>query len=70
LRRRKTIAVLCSCECHDLCPVSGRREVAEEEWFSGCTCPGGDLTRTIMTRVKEEDNLRKAMQAEVFQDID
>jgi hypothetical protein len=33
--------VLCKCECHSSCPVTGKRTaVPEEEWRESCTCPG------------------------------
>jgi hypothetical protein len=35
--------VLCKCECHSSCPVTGNRAaVPEEEWRESCTCPGAE----------------------------
>jgi hypothetical protein len=38
--------VLCKCECHSSCPVTGKTTaVPEEAWRESCSCPGAEGER-------------------------
>jgi hypothetical protein len=39
-------AVLCKCECHSSCPVTGAQAaIPEQTWRESCTCPGAEQER-------------------------
>lgn len=40
LRGFKHFVTLCTCSCHERCPLQGKNEVAREAWERRCTCPG------------------------------
>lgn len=45
--RLESGVVLCKCECHSSCPVTGKRTaVPEAEWRESCTCSGTEGERT------------------------
>jgi hypothetical protein len=68
--KRGPFALLCICICHSACPVGNQPQVTDEEWVRECTCSGSDSLREIHERVREEADLRKSQQKEVFRDID
>lgn len=50
--------VLCTCECHVPCPVSGKRRllsglvtVSARTWRDSCTCPGSEAVRAQWERL-------------------
>ena len=47
-------ALLCTCTCHESCPVAGHREVPNQDWLDGCTCPGSQRLRDIENRVQQQ----------------
>lgn len=38
---------LCSCDCHQSCPLARRRAIDFWEWRSACTCPGSENLRGV-----------------------
>src|SRR5258708_1799460 len=50
---------LCSCDCHQPCPVGGRKAVGFLEWRSACTCPGAESMR----RVKGPEALARRLES-------
>lgn len=39
-------ALLCTCDCHSPCPLTGKRAlVGEQTWHEACTCPGAEDER-------------------------
>jgi hypothetical protein len=45
--------VLCTCECHSSCPVTGNRiAVREQSWREWCTCPGAEAGRIRLDEEK------------------
>jgi hypothetical protein len=68
-RNRQPMALLCTCSCHDSCPLGGQRKVPNQEWLDGCTCPGSQRMRDIEQRVDQETEARKARDAEVLRDV-
>lgn len=69
-RSNNAVDILCACNCHNDCPVTGRGEAPDGEWLSKCTCPGSDQVRDIEMRVKHRIDARRVEQAEVFCGID
>ena len=48
LRRLRWVAsaLLCKCDCHSSCPLTGKRtSVLEQTWHESCTCPGAEVER-------------------------
>lgn len=44
--RFEASALLCKCDCHSPCPLSGKRNaVLERTWRESCTCPGAEDER-------------------------
>lgn len=38
--------LLCKCDCHSSCPLTGKRAfVREQTWHESCTCPGAQDER-------------------------
>jgi hypothetical protein len=47
--------VLCTCECHSFCPVTGSRiAVREQRWREWCTCPGAEAGRIRLDEQKAQ----------------
>jgi hypothetical protein len=47
-------AVLCKCECHSSCPVTGpQAAIPERTWRESCTCPGAEQVRQALGRRAE-----------------
>lgn len=44
---REGEVALCSCDCHQPCPVGGRKAVGFLEWRSACTCPGAESMQRV-----------------------
>jgi hypothetical protein len=42
---REGQVALCSCDCHESCPVGGRDAASFLEWRFACTCPGTEGMR-------------------------
>jgi hypothetical protein len=42
---REGQVALCSCDCHESCPVGGREVASFLVWRSACTCPGAEDMR-------------------------
>ena len=40
LRGLHRFVLLCSCYCHEQCPLRGKEEASPEAWEHRCTCPG------------------------------
>jgi len=68
--RKRAMALLCICSCHSTCPMGNRREVGDDEWLEGCTCPGSSYLREIQLRVKKEADQRRSQEEDVIRDID
>jgi hypothetical protein len=44
--RFEASALLCKCDCHSSCPLSGKRAfIREQIWHESCTCPGAEDER-------------------------
>ena len=41
---------LCSCDCHQPCPLAGRTAAGFWEWWPACACPGAENMRGAMDR--------------------
>jgi hypothetical protein len=68
-RNRHPMALLCNCPCHEFCPVGRQRDVPNQEWLEGCTCPGSQQLRDIEHRVHQESEARRAREAEVLRNV-
>lgn len=57
---------LCSCYCHQPCPVGGQEAVGFVEWRSACTCPGAEAMRRIDPEVlaRRLESVRRDMAGE------
>ena len=68
-RNRGSHEVMCICECHSACPVFGRESVSDEDWLSGCTCPGATSRKEIHVQVREESEQRKVLRKEAMAEV-
>jgi hypothetical protein len=54
--------MLCGCDCHAACPLTGYDQVSDREWEASCSCPGAELARNIYRRRNEDtERLRAAI---------
>ena len=56
LRRRSSTVeayVVCTCTCHDGCPLTGQGSVAPAVWEERCTCPGAGPVRARREQAAE-----------------
>jgi hypothetical protein len=51
--RFEASAMLCKCECHSSCLITGKRTtVPEQTWRESCTCPGAEDERLRRERTR------------------
>jgi len=68
-RNRGSHEVMCICECHCACPVFARESVSDEDWLSGCTCPGATSRKEIHVQVREESERRRVLRQEAMAEV-
>src|SRR5580704_977165 len=61
---------LCSCSCHDACPVSGHSEVPGREWMDRCTCPGASSWKERRRQRDDATDARKALAKEAVGEVE
>src|SRR4051812_14201625 len=69
-RPSKAHALLCSCSCHDSCPIGGRTKVPEQLWADACTCPGSTARREGDAAARSELEAHAARHDELMRSID
>lgn len=62
---RQLEVVLCSCACHQSCPMFGVQPLKLEELDARCTCPGAasDRARRASRRAERDDRRRRTNEA-------
>src|SRR3954454_9968394 len=65
-RPSKVYALLCSCNCHDSCPLGCRTKVPEQLWADACTCPGSTAWREVDGAARAELERQAAQHDEVL----
>ena len=51
--RDRALVSLCTCACHEQCPLGGQTEAPEQQWIDDCACPGSVEKRQREKRTQE-----------------